>query len=80
MVTKSTVKIIWTLHFQNKRAQVIRPKVRTGSVEELLASLKKVENLSSKTRKGAAFLHLDIEPDPGSGVGGTQKKKKLMET
>ena len=37
-----------------------RISVRTGSVEELLASLKKVENLSSKTRKGAAFLHLDI--------------------
>lgn len=40
MVTQSTVKIIWTLHFQNKRAQVIRPKVRTGSVEWFAHSLK----------------------------------------
>jgi hypothetical protein len=34
--------------------------VRTGSVEELLASLKKIENLSSQSRKRAVFLHLDV--------------------
>ena len=37
-----------------------RIPVRTGSVEELLASLKKIENLSSHSRKRGAFLHLDI--------------------
>ena len=35
-----------------------RIPVRVGSVEELLASLKKVESLSSKER--AAFLHIDV--------------------
>uniref|UniRef100_A0A0P4YE06 AAA+ ATPase domain-containing protein n=2 Tax=Daphnia magna TaxID=35525 RepID=A0A0P4YE06_9CRUS len=34
--------------------------VRTGSVDELLASLKKIENLSSQSRKSAAYLHLDV--------------------
>ena len=36
-----------------------RIPVRLGSVEELLASLKKVENLSGSDRKQAAFLHFD---------------------
>jgi hypothetical protein len=34
--------------------------VRIGSVEELLASLKKIENLSSQSRERFAYLHLDI--------------------
>ena len=36
-----------------------RIPVRLGSVEELLASLKKVENLSVGDRKQTAFLHFD---------------------
>ena len=36
-----------------------RIPVRLGSVEELLASLKKVENISGGDRKQAAFLHFD---------------------
>ncbi|KAI9554203.1 hypothetical protein GHT06_019475 [Daphnia sinensis] len=34
--------------------------VRTGSVDELLASLKKIENISSQSRRSAAYLHLDV--------------------
>ncbi|XP_057375006.1 uncharacterized protein LOC130695963 [Daphnia carinata] len=34
--------------------------VRTGSVDELLASLKKIETLSSQSRKSATYLHLDV--------------------
>ncbi len=34
--------------------------MRIGSVEELLASLKKIKNLSNQPRKRFAYLHLDI--------------------
>ena len=34
--------------------------VRTGSVEELLANLKKIENLPNHSKKRATFLHLDV--------------------
>ena len=36
-----------------------RIPVRLGTVEELLASLKKVENISGSDRKQAVFLHFD---------------------
>lgn len=41
------------------RPDYYRIPVRVGSVEELLASLKKVENISEGSRIQAAFLHLD---------------------
>lgn len=37
-----------------------RIPVRIGSVEELITSLKSVENLSSQSKKRTAFLHLDV--------------------
>ena len=37
-----------------------RIPVRMGSVEELLASLKNVEGVASKSEKPAVFLHLDV--------------------
>lgn len=45
-----------TLH----KPDYYRIPVRIGSVEELLASLKKIENISSQSRKQTAFLHLDV--------------------